>query len=155
MPDADLLKLAALDDEDLAVVSAHVQDAVLKVADMAYLPQESRFVLVMNRFTWERAGDAGQPYERRRSVLTFDRVRAAKTNRIRRDQGDAVLELLAVEFDPTDPPGGAIELVFAGGAAARLEVECIEARLADLGAAWATSAKPHHDVEGDQGQSSE
>jgi len=155
MPDADLLKLAALDDEDLAVISAHVQDAVLKVADMAYLPQESRFVVVMNRFTWERADGSGRSYERRRTALTFDRVRAAKTSRIRRDQGDAVLELLAVEFDPTDPPAGAIELVFAGGAAIRLEVECIEARLADPGAAWATAAMPRHDIETDEAQSVE
>jgi hypothetical protein len=150
MSDADLLKLAALDEEDLAVVSAHIQDAVLKVADMAYLPKEGRFAVVMNRFTWERADGSDQSYERRRTALTFDRVRAVKTSRIDRDKGDAVLALLAVEFDPTDPPAGAIELVFAGGAAVRLEVECIEARLADLGAAWATAAMPRHDIEADE-----
>lgn len=147
MTDADRLKLAALDEEDLAVLSAHVQDAVLKVADMAYLPKESRFVIAMNRFIWERADGEQDDYERRRAALTFDRVLSAKTSRIRRDQGDAVLNLLAVEFDPASPPGGAIELIFAGGGAVRLEVECIEARLADLGAAWATAAKPEHDIE--------
>jgi hypothetical protein len=145
----DCLKLAALDEEDLAVLSAHVQDAVLKVADMAYLPKEGRFVVAMNRFTWEQA-DGKRAYERRRAALTFDRVRAAKTSRIRRDQGDAVLELLAIEFDPSDRPAGAIALIFAGGAAVKLEVECIEARLADLGAAWATTARPSHDLQADE-----
>jgi hypothetical protein len=152
MPDADLLKLAALDEEDLAVVSAHVQDAVLKVADMAYLPKEGRFVVAMNRFTWEQA-DKSRSYERRRAALTFDRVRAARTSRIRRDRSEAVLELLAIEFNPSDAPAGAVDLIFAGGGAVRLEVECIEARLADLGAAWATSAKPSHDLEAEDGRS--
>jgi hypothetical protein len=155
MADTDCLKLAALDEEDLAVLSAHVQDAVLKVADMAYLPKEGRFVVAMNRFTWERAEGKRRTYERRRAVLTFDRVRAAKTSRIRRDQGEAVLELLAIEFDPSDLPAGAVELIFAGGAAVRLEVECIEARLADLGAAWATTARPSHDLEAGEADASQ
>jgi hypothetical protein len=153
MTDADCLKLAALDEEDLAVVSAHVQDSVLKVADMAYLPKEGRFVVAMNRFIWEQADGKRRSYERRRAALTFDRVGAAKTSRIRRDRGEAVLELLAIEFDPSDPPAGAIELIFAGGGVVRLEVECIEARLADLGAAWATAAKPSHDVEAGEADS--
>jgi hypothetical protein len=109
----------------------------------------------MNRFTWERAEGKRRTYERRRAVLTFDRVRAAKTSRIRRDQGEAVLELLAIEFDPSDPPAGAVELIFAGGAAVRLEVECIEARLADLGAAWATTARPSHDLEAGEADASQ
>lgn len=152
MPDADLLKLAALDEEDLAVLSAYVQDAVFKVADMAYLPQERRFVVAMNRFTWEQA-DKSRSFERRRSALTFDRVRAARTSRIRRDRSEAVLELLAIEFNLSDAPAGAVDLIFAGGGAVRLEVECIEARLADLGVAWTTSAKPSHDLETEDGRS--
>ena len=147
MTDDDRLKLAALDEEDLAVLSAHVQDAVLKVADMAYLPKENRFVVVMNRFGWEQVAGRRRDYQRRRAALTFDRVDAVKTSRIRRADGDAVLNLLAVEFSPSNPPAGAITLVFAGGGAVRLDVECIEVRLADLGAAWATTAKPSHDLD--------
>jgi hypothetical protein len=147
MSDSDRLKLVALDEEDLAVLSAHVQDAVLKVADLVYLPRESRFAVGMNRFTWETADRARRGYERRRAALTFDRVRSVKTNRIRRDQPDAVLELLAVDFETADAPAGAIHLLFAGGGTVRLEVECIEARLADLGVAWATTAKPKHDLD--------
>ena len=144
--DADCLKLIALDDEDLAVISAHVQDAVLKVGDFVYLPKEGRFVVPMNRFIWEKANGRRKNYERRRSALIFDRVQAVKSSGIRRDRPDAVLELLAVAFDAADPPAGNVTLFFAGGGAVRLAVECIEARIADLGAAWATTAMPRHDI---------
>ncbi len=143
------LKLAAFDEEDLAVLSAHVQDAVLKVGDMVYLPQERRFAVAMNRFIWEKAADGKRKaFERRRSVLSFDRVGAVRSSRIDRDRADAVLELLAVSFETADTPAGKVTLVFAGGGAVQLDVEVIEARLADLGAAWATSAKPEHGLEG-------
>jgi hypothetical protein len=145
-------KLAALDADDLAVVSAHVQDAVVRVGELAWSPAEKRFSLVMNRYAWEAEGPRGgrAPGERRRAALQFDRVLAAKTARIRRDVPDAVLALLAVTFEPAaDPalaPSGAIVLTFAGGGAVRLEVECIEARLADLGGVWAARARPAHEV---------
>jgi hypothetical protein len=144
----DCLKLAAIDEEDLAIVSAYVQDAVLKVGDMVYLPKERRFALAMNRFTWEKAEDGSRrDYERRRAALTFDRVTSVRTNGIDRGRRDEVLELLAVAFDPVDPPAGRIMLIFAGGGVVQVNVEVIEARLADLGAAWATKAKPRHDIE--------
>ena len=143
---SERLKLAAFDEEDLAVISAHVQDAVLKVGDMVYLPREGRFALAMNRFTWEKAGDGSRKdYERRRAALAFDRVRAARVSKIDRSKPDAVLELLAIAFEVTDAPAGKVTLVFAGGGAVQLDVEVIEARLADLGAAWSTAAKPKHD----------
>jgi hypothetical protein len=145
-------KLAALDADDLAVVSAHVQDAVVRVGDLLWSPGEKRFGLLMNRYAWEAADPrrAAGNGERRRACLQFDRVLAAKTARIRRDVPDAVLSLLAVTFEPAaDPalaPSGAIVLTFAGGGGVRLEVECVEARLADLGAAWEARAKPEHEV---------
>ncbi len=143
------LKLAAFDEEDLAVLSAHVQDAVLKVSDLVWLPQEGRFAVAMNRFIWEKVADGRRKaFERRRSVLSFDRVQAVRSSRIDRERPDAVLELLAVSFETSDTPAGKVTLVFAGGGAVQLDVEVIEARLADLGAAWATTAKPVHDLEG-------
>lgn len=150
MTASDLLRLAAIDDEDLAVLSAHVQDAVLKVADLAYLPQESRFALAMNRFTWEKLDDDAprrkrDGFERRRTALTFDRVTHVRATGIDRTKPETVLELLAVQFSVTDAPSGVVTLVFAGGAAIELSVEVIEARLADLGPAWATASVPQHD----------
>jgi hypothetical protein len=49
----ELLKLAALDAEDLTVISAHLQDAVLNVADLTFLAAEHRFVLALRRFDWQ------------------------------------------------------------------------------------------------------
>jgi hypothetical protein len=148
--DADQLRLAAVDEEDLAVLSAFVQDAVLKVSDMVYLPKERRFAIAVNRFVWEKAGDGSRhDFERRRAALTFDRVFGVRTSAIDRKDAGKVLELLAVGFEVTDAPAGKITLVFAGGAAVEIDVEVIEARLADLGAAWATRAKPNHPLVGE------
>jgi hypothetical protein len=146
----DRLKLQAIDEEDLAVLSAHVQDAILKIADMSYLPKEKRFAIAMNRFGWEVDGD-DDVHQRRRSALVFDRVTAAKCCQMQRERPDAVLELLALRFDRDDPesPAGHVTLHVAGGAMLRLDVECIEARLADLGPAWATAMRPHHVIDAD------
>ncbi len=142
-----MLRLAAIDEEDLAVVSAHVQDAVLKVGDMVYLPKIRRFAAAMNRFSWERAEDGSRDdFERRHALLILDRVISVRTTGIDRGSPNTVLELLAIHFEPTDAPAGRVTLVFAGGAAVQLAVEVIEVRLADLGTSWATSAKPSHDL---------
>lgn len=138
MPD---LKLLALDSEDLDVISATTQDAVVRVADMGYAKADRRFALLMNRFAWEESGKKGQ---RKRAALHFDRVQAVKVSAIDTNAIEGVLELLAITFEPTDDPSGIIELRFAGGGTVRLEVECLEARLQDLGAAWAAKMKPEH-----------
>ena len=140
----ELLKLIALDQEDLAVVSTHVQDAIVKVADIIWQPQDQRLVIALNRFDWEAAQAGGQHYQRRLTALRFDRVNACKCRSVAPRDKDAVLNLLAVEFLEEDPPAGAVLLTFSGGAALRLEVECLEAELADLGPAWATAACPAH-----------
>jgi len=140
----ELLKLIALDQEDLAVVSTHVQDAVVKVADIIWQPQDQRLVIALNRFDWEAAQAGGQHYQRRLTALRFDRVNSFKCRNVTPGQKDAVLNLLAVEFLEEEPPGGVVLLTFSGGAALRLEVECLEAELADLGPAWATAACPAH-----------
>jgi hypothetical protein len=143
----DKLKLIALDEEDLAVVSSHLQDAVLRVGDMAYLPSKKRFAAVLNRFDWEkvaRDADAGGQFERRRAALRFDRVLKAKLKHLKPRSQDRVLSLLAVSFEPAEPPGGYVRLTFSGDASILLEVECIEAELKDLGPAWRARSKPKH-----------
>lgn len=139
------LKLVALDEQDLEIVSAHVQDATVKVGDFEYQPAAKRFALAMNRFAWEtKTGFFRPKYERRRSILHFDRVLSAKLHGISRDKKDDVLELLAVRFAAAQQPVGTIELTFSGNAAIRLEVEVIKARLTDTGAAWQASSRPIH-----------
>ena len=145
---AKLLKLIALDKEDLGVLSAHLQDAVMKVGDMAYLPKEKRLALVLNRFDWEKVHGSGngqdQRRERRQSALRFERVLKARLQNIRLEAKRDVLALLAIQFEPTEDPAGRVTLVFAGGAAIQLDVECIEAELKDLGPAWRTRSQPSH-----------
>ena len=145
---AKLLKLIALDKGDLDVLSAHLQDAVLKVGDMAYLPKEKRLALVLNRFDWEKAHGTSNGKtanrERRQSALRFERVHKARLQNIRLEAKRDVLELLAIQFEATEEPAGRVTLVFAGGAAIQLEVECIEAELKDLGPAWRTRNQPSH-----------
>ncbi|MGD9868164.1 MAG: DUF2948 family protein [Hyphomicrobiales bacterium] len=150
----DSLKLAALDAEDLQVLSAHLQDAVLRVGDIAYLPKQNRLAAVVNRFDWEGASLEAGKYRRRRAALRFDRVQKAQLQGIRLDARDAVLNLLAIAFEAGEEPSGAILLYFAGGGAIRLEVECIEVELGDLGPVWETASKPEHSEDGEQAQSS-
>ncbi|MBZ9743824.1 DUF2948 family protein [Mesorhizobium sp. CO1-1-7] len=139
------LKLIALDDQDLSIVSAHLQDAVMKVSDLEFLPKAKRFVLTMNRFVWEaKSGLFRQHNERRQTVLHFDRVLGAKTNGIARDKPAEILSLLAISFIEISKPAGIVELIFSGGGTIMLDVECIEARLADIGGAWEATSRPIH-----------
>lgn len=139
------LKLVALDAEDLEVVSAQVQDAVLKTGDIHWLADEKRLVVALNRFAWDGDG-GGRGFERRRAALHLARVTGVKALHLSPNAPETVLELLALRFTETDAPSGFVELVFAGGATLRAEVECLEVGLADLGAAWSTANRPTHDV---------
>lgn len=144
----ELLKLIAMDDEDLSVVSVQLQDAVLRIEDMAFLPQERRFAAILNRFDWLGTAGNGRAaqaeYERRRCALRFERVISAQFQNLALDDKSAVLELLAINFEPAELPGGYVTLFFCGGGAIRLNVEFVEAELRDLGPMWKTRAKPEH-----------
>lgn len=141
-----MLKLAALDEDDLKIVSAHVQDAVIRVGDIRWDKSARRVLLEMNRFAWESPVKSifNQRFERRRSVLHFEGVNALRASGISREKADEVLVLLSIRFAPDDAPAGTIDLIFAGDHALRLEVDCVEARLTDLGAAWEAGSKPAH-----------
>ncbi len=144
-----LLKLMAMDDEDLEILSAHLQDAVVRVADLDWRCGEKRFIAALNRFAWEEQMKGGlfsraKTGERHRTALRFDRVLSVKTRGFDREKKDNVLSLLTMQFQPTVPPAGIVTLIFSGEAAIRLEVECIEAQLTDLGPVWQAKANPHH-----------
>ncbi len=143
----DALKLLALDEKDLEVISACVQDSVFKTGELDFQAKAKRFLMPVNRFVWEREPRAkGQPAERRRSVLHFDRVIGVKTSGLDRSKPDTVLSILAIRFLPDDSPAGKLELIFADNISILLDVECVEAQLADIGGAWAAQAKPRHGV---------
>jgi hypothetical protein len=143
----DLLKLIALDGDDIEVVSTHLQDAVVKAADIHWRPSENRVVVGLNRFDWEAANGSTHEFRRRRAALRFDRVLACKCRNLDCVQKDQVLNLLAVEFNAKDEPAGTVTLIFSGGGALRLDVECLEVELADLGPCWTTDCCPEHAIE--------
>jgi hypothetical protein len=142
------LKLVALDKDDIEVVSAHVQDALVRVGDIFWRPNEHRFVMALNRFDWISATDAKTgakaDYRRCRTALRFERVLGCKYRNLDQAAKDARLNLLAVEFSESDAPGGVVSLIFSGGGVIRLEVECLEAELADLGEVQAAALCPDH-----------
>jgi hypothetical protein len=145
------LKFAVLDEEDLEVVSTHLQDAVVTISDVLWRPREKRLVVALNRFDWEGAQTGKNPglpeFRRRRSVLRFERVMSCKCRDLDPAAKDAAVNLLAVEFAEKDAPSGEVTLVFSGGGALRLEVECLEGELVDLGPSWSTAACPAHVLE--------
>jgi hypothetical protein len=145
------LRLHALDLEDLAILSAHCQDAIVKIGDIAFLRRERRFVLVANRFDHETKASRWRPSrpQRRNAGLRFDAVGRVQIAGFDPMAQDGVLVLLAMQFQPTTAPAGQITLQFAAGASVRLDVDYIEVELKDLGGVWATTQSPNHENDDD------
>ncbi len=137
------LKLLAMDQEDLEVISAATQDAVMRVADMGFARSQRRFACLMNRYVWEDSAPGGGG-KRRRAALHFNHVLDVTSNGINLEAKDGILDLLSIEFALNDAPAGEVKLFYAGGGSVTLKVECLEARLSDLGASWAARAAPGH-----------
>ena len=140
---ADRLKLRAIDEEDLAVISAILQDALVAVGDMDFLAEESRFVLVANRFCWEAKPIDNAHYERTLAGLAFSEVSAVSLRGFDRRDPDRLLQILALHRD-----GEAIILDFSSGASLRLEAAQILCRMEDFGEAWPTPWRPRHPLDG-------
>ena len=139
------LRLIARDAEDLKVISALVQDAVLTGVDLRYDSRRRRFTLLVNRFRWEDQRGAvaqGQDFERVRALLDFADVRTARHQGLEGRDADTVLSLLSLSWEPTpeaesvapDAPAGPgrVTLVFSGDGAIALDVECLEVQLCDV-----------------------
>ena len=144
-PIPDALRLIALDDDDLAVISANLQDAVVRAADLAFLPRARRFALLASRFDWVKAAEGRM--ERCRTGLHFDAVTQVAFTGFKPSDPDTVLNLLSIGFEQQEAPGGVVTLTFSGGAGIRLNVECIDAQMRDIGPRWATKAKPGHGID--------
>ena len=145
----ELLKLMAQDEEDLRIISAHMQDAVVRVGDICWMPKKGRFALLANRFEWlsHMRGEHDAPMQAR-TGLHFEHVLAVRSRNIRQDAENGVLELLAIAFHPArEEEAGHIDLIFAGDGVIRLEVECIQAWMEDLGECWQAGCLPCHDDE--------
>jgi hypothetical protein len=126
------LKLIALDEDDLAVISTHVQDARVRISDIIWRQGDKRLVIGMNRLDWEQTL-AGETTPRRlAAALRFDRVLSLKSRHIDLAAPEAMLDLVGIEFSAAAAPGGSALLLFSKGAALRLDVECLECELTDL-----------------------
>ena len=139
------LKLRAEDAEDLAVISACLQDALVAVRDLAYAPEERNFLFVANRFRWEsglRPAPGEAPYERVLCGIMFSEVAAVSYSGFRRSDDGRILSLLAIR-----PENRAVHLEFSGGAAIRIEVARILCHARDLGEPWPTPWQPRHDLD--------
>ena len=133
------LRLLAQDADDLAIISAALQDAVAKVGDISLEPKARRLTVAFNRYCWEAEGGV-----RVRAGLQLGGVLKVQARRIRRGVKDAVVEVLAVTFEPGEAPGGTVTISCAGGGDLRAEVECVDAVLADVSQPWPTPRAPKH-----------
>lgn len=140
----DARKFIVFDEDDLAVVSAHVQDADVTLSGIHWQPGDKRLVVEIARRDWETP-DAGAPQERRLTALRFDRVLSCQCRDIDKSHSERTLTLVGITFVAGDAPAGIITLMFADGAALRLTVECLEAAMIDLASIATATAGPAQD----------
>ena len=140
------LHLIAEDEDDLKIISAAVQDSVLRMGDISFDSRQRRFMLSVNRFRWEADGAERNRHERARSALSFDGVLAARVRGLPKTDREMIVSLLSITFTPDEiAPAGRVKLLFAGDGEIALDVECLDAMLNDLGAVWPTRRKPDHE----------
>ncbi len=143
------LALIAQDAEDLGVMSALLQDAVLVVSDMRYVAKRREFGVLLNRFRWEdraAAERAGRAYERVRCMLVFNDVLKVMAQGVQQQEADTVLSLLSVVFEPGEDGMGRVHLTLAGDGEVVLEVESLNATARDVTRPYAAPSRkvPDH-----------
>jgi len=133
MPAMTPRKLIALDEDDLAVISAHVKDARVRTGNILWRQGAKRLVIGLERVDLDEELEGRRAAGHLVSALRFDRVLSVKSRNVAMDKPDAAIELIGLEFTATDAPSGKVTLLFSGLGAMQLEVECLECELADLG----------------------
>lgn len=136
------LRLVAFDSDDLDVISANLQDALVRVGEMAFLPDTKQFAFLAARFDWVKATTGC--LERCRAGLHFERVLKVSCSGFAPRDHSMILNLLRIGFRETTAPAGVVDLIFSGGCALRLQVECLEAKLTDQGERWKAKCLPGH-----------
>ena len=131
------LRLLAEDANDLQIISAALQDAILRPVDIVWEKSARRVTIALSRFCWECGGT------RVMAAMQFGDVQAVKSRRLPRGP-ETALELLAIDFEPVEAPGGRVILMFAGGGDLRIDVECLDAVVTDLSERWPARMAPTH-----------
>ena len=139
------LKLIAKTEEDLRVVSAHLQDSIVSVGDIANLKKNKIFLIQLNRFMWEDVEKGVfRKNKRIRTVLKFENVLSVVSRNINQIKKDKFLDFLAIETNITPDNNYEMKIIFAGDSIIRVISEVIEVTLDDQGEAWDTKNKPKH-----------
>ena len=145
--DVKNLKLIARTEEDLRVVSAHLQDAIANIADIANLEKNKIFLLQLNRFMWEDVEKGVfRKNKRIRTVLKFENVISVNSKNINQSKKDTFLDFLTIETNKMPDNNYEMKIVFAGDSIIRIISEVIEVTLDDQGEAWDTKNMPKHKV---------
>jgi hypothetical protein len=139
------LKLIAKTEEDLRVLSAHLQDSIASIYDIANLKKNKIFLMQLNRFMWEDVEKGVfRKNKRIRSILKFENVLNVLSKNIDQRKTDRFLDFLAIETNITPDNNYEMKLIFAGDSIIRIISEAIEVTLDDQGNAWDTKNKPKH-----------
>ena len=141
------LKLIARTEEDLRVVSAHLQDAIVNISDIANLEKNKIFLLQLNRFMWEDVEKGVfRKNKRIRSIVKFENVIKVHSKNINQEKKDKFLDFLTIETSKMPDNNYEMKITFAGDSIIRIIAEVIEVTLDDQGEAWDTKNKPKHQV---------
>ena len=140
------LKLIAKTDEDLRVISAHLQDSIVKTSDIANLKKNKIFLMQLNRFMWEDVEKGVfRKNKRIRTVLKFENVLTASSKNVNQKKNDRFLDFLAIESSKMPDKNYQMNLIFSGDIIIKLITEAIEVTLDDQGSPWESKSKPNHE----------
>jgi len=145
------LRLRAENRDDLAVISALIQDSVGQNGETSWQPKKHRFALLLNRFRWEdkaTANKQGRPFERVQTTLVIDGTLKVGGDGVDPADKEQVFSVLSLAFAPSEDSGGVLSLILSGDGAIHLDVECIDVTLTDVSRPYIARAKhePHHPI---------
>jgi hypothetical protein len=140
------LRLIAKTDEDVRVISAHLQDSIVKTSDIASLKRNKIFLIQLNRFMWEDVEKGVfRKNKRIRTVLKFENILEVTAKNIDQKKGDRFLDFLAIETEKMPDKNYEMKLIFAGDVVIKLVTEAIDVTLDDQGSPWESKNKPKHE----------
>ena len=140
------LKLLATSEEDLRVIAAHLQDAIVSAQDIANLKKNKIFLIQLNRFMWEDVEKGVfRKNKRIRTILKFDNVITVSSKKINTKKDKHFLDFLTIESKLLTDKNYEIKLIFSGDSVIKIKAEIIDVTLDDQGSSWNSNTQPRHD----------
>jgi len=138
------LKLLATSNEDLKVIAAHLQDAIISTSDIANLKKNRIVLMELNRFMWEDVEKGVfRKNKRIRTILKFDNVINVYSKNISQRKKE-FLDFLTIESNILPDKSYEMKIIFSGNSAIKIYAEIIDVTLDDQGIPWDTKIKPKH-----------